>query len=108
MQFVFCVLGRNLLHLYSALSVLLRNSLIDARLCLRLQDGKEFQFSSTVEGSQHVEIFDPIVIKPKRVILPWNPMGDPAQYQLTVSIESGKASVFLNFFDFFSNNLDVR
>jgi len=38
-----------------------------------------------VEGIQPVEIFEPVVLLPKELYVPWDPTKKSIQYQMTVS-----------------------
>jgi hypothetical protein len=51
-----------------------------------LQDGNDFTFTPPIEGSQNVEIVDPIILLPKVLILPWDPEGKSVEYVLMVSM----------------------
>jgi hypothetical protein len=52
-----------------------------------LQDGTVYQLRPVVEGSQEVEIYDPVSVLPKLVVLPWDPLAKSIyNYQLKVSL----------------------
>jgi hypothetical protein len=67
-----------------------------------LQDGHEFAFTPPIEGSQNVEIFDPVVLLPKVLVLPWDPEGKSVEYQLLVRIQ-GDCCFFSNRFHLLLN-----
>jgi len=49
------------------------------------QNGAEFPITPPVEGTQPVEIFEPVVLLPKELYVPWDPTKKSIQYQMTVS-----------------------
>jgi len=52
---------------------------------VHFQNGGEFAIVPPVEGTQPVEIFEPVVLLPKELYVPWDPVKQPVHYQMTVS-----------------------
>lgn len=50
------------------------------------KDGREFTFDKPVEGAQAVEIFDPVKLLPKSVVLPWQSSGRNVRFNFMVGI----------------------
>ena len=49
------------------------------------QNGGEFAIVPPVEGTQPVEIFEPVLLLPKELYVPWDPVRRSIHYQMTVS-----------------------
>ena len=54
-------------------------------MLLIIQNGAEFAIIPPVEGTQPVEIFEAVVLLPKVLHVPWDPMRKSVFYQMTVS-----------------------
>jgi hypothetical protein len=62
------------------------------------QDGSRYFFDPIIEGNQDVEIYDPISVSPKVLVLPWTPINrNNYPYQLKV----GNIVCFFSKADFF-------
>lgn len=50
------------------------------------KDGREYTFDKPVEGTQAVEIFDPVKLLPESVVLPWQSSGRNVRFNFVVRI----------------------
>lgn len=55
-------------------------------------DGRDYTFDKPVEGTQAVEIFDPVKLLPKSVVLPWQSSGRTVHFNFMASGGSGNYS----------------
>jgi len=57
-------------------------------MLVHFQNGGEFPIIPPVEGTQPVEIFEPVVLLPKELYVPWDPAKKSIHYQMMVGTGS--------------------